>query len=79
MEKTTETRATGFRKVDLSNLEAKTAATKLLTITIKVVWRSLALYTCRTFEFTSCSVSPHKCSTEEEPSQQECLKDREVF
>lgn len=72
MGRTTQTSWTGFRKVDLEQF--RNGSPELLTITIKVVWRSLALCTCWTFEFTSWSVSPHKCSTEEEPFQKECLK-----
>lgn len=72
-------RWTGFQKVDLEQFRNTNGVSELPTITIKVVWRSLALCTCRTFKFTSCSVSPHKCSAEEEPFQKECLKGESFF
>lgn len=58
-ERTTQTRWTWFRKVDLEQFRNKNDGQELLTITFKLAWRSLGLCTCCTFEFTSCSVTPH--------------------
>lgn len=77
MEWTTQTRWTGIRKANLKQFRNKNGSSELRTITIMLVWRSLALCTRQAFEFTSYSVSPHKCSTEEEPFQKECLERRE--
>lgn len=50
-------------RLALGRLRKKNDSSELLTITIKAVWRSLALCTWRTFEFTSRSVSPRTRET----------------
>lgn len=56
MGRTTQTRCTESRKIELKQIRNKNGGSELLTITIKIVWRSLALCTCWTLEFTSCGV-----------------------
>lgn len=65
MERTAQIWWSRCRKVDLEQFSNKNGSAELLTITIKVVWRSLGLCTRWTFEFTSCSGSPQKCYTGE--------------